>query len=234
MAAGVASASEAMDRPTNPWSRRSSRSRAASAGASITAAAKARRRPPDPPTSSRTPSLKACTRRRRLFGGQRLAAHRGRDRDDGQVDLLTVEQPDPGVQVVRGDMDRAGRLVHHLQAQTAVLGEQPRRLTAPPQRGQERLRPEVLMDVDPGRGLLLGGGCETINNDCAEPDAKTQAGNAPRARRDDRPLHGRRLLCAAGGARVGRDLGAGAGGGGADRLSLRPDRPRPARRTRAG
>jgi hypothetical protein len=64
-------------------------------------------------------------------------------------------------------IDQAGRLVRHLEAQAAVLGRQSGRLAALPQRGQKRLRPEVLMDVDPGRGLLLGFGCETINNDCA-------------------------------------------------------------------
>ncbi len=60
------------------------------------------------------------------------------------------------VGVVVGEVDRRLRLAEQAQRPAAGAADQHRRVAAPAQRAQQRLGPEVLVDVD--GGAQIGGG----------------------------------------------------------------------------
>ena len=93
--------------------------------------------------------------RLRLVDGQPLDPERARRRDP------TVSTPSRSAcsaratGVVVGEDDLARRLAGQLQLPAVAAAAQARGLAAPRQRGEQRLGPEVLVEVEPGTSFTI-------------------------------------------------------------------------------
>jgi len=86
-----------------------------------------------------------------LLVGEGPGTERRREGDDRPLDSATVEEREARLERVRADVDLHRRLAGKLQGRAV----EPRRAPAPRKELEQRLRPEVLVDVDDGHAVTL-------------------------------------------------------------------------------
>ena len=106
----------------------------------------------EPAAELQQPVVMGLQQWRRLGPRQPFDAERAGDRQQSAIDAVAREQLKPRVRIVLALVKRVFGLVAQAQHPAAAGAAQQRRLAAPCQRGDERLRPEVLVDIEVRHG----------------------------------------------------------------------------------